>query len=181
MKTLLHVCCAPCANQCVEVLRGEEIQVYGFWYNPNIHPFTEYRARRNCLRSYAEEVQLPLIEKNDYALRPFIREVAADISNRCGKCYEMRLFEAAKQAKEGGFDSFTSSLFISPYQNHELMAETAQKAAEAFGVEFLYRDFRPYFKAGQDYAREHEFYMQKYCGCVFSEEERYVKRSKIIP
>ena len=181
MKTLLHVCCAPCANQCVEVLRGEEIQVYGFWYNPNIHPFTEYRARRNCLRSYAEDVQLPLIEKNDYALRPFIREVAADISNRCGKCYEMRLFEAAKQAKEGGFDSFTSSLFISPYQNHELMAETAQKAAEVFGVEFLYRDFRPYFKAGQDYAREHEFYMQKYCGCVFSEEERYVKRSKIIP
>ena len=181
MKTLLHVCCAPCANQCVEVLRGEQIEVYGFWYNPNIHPFTEYRARRNCLRSYAEDVQLPLIEKNDYALRPFIREVAADIANRCGKCYEMRLFEAAKQAKEGGFDSFTSSLFISPYQNHELMAETAQKAAEAFGVEFLYRDFRPYFKAGQDYAREHEFYMQKYCGCVFSEEERYVKRSKIIP
>ena len=181
MKTLLHVCCAPCANQCVEVLRGEEIEVFGFWYNPNIHPFTEYRARRNCLRSYAEDVQLPLIEKNDYALRPFVRAVAEDLGNRCGKCYEMRLFEAAKQAKEGGFDSFTSSLFISPYQNHELMAEIATKAAEEHGVEFLYRDFRPYFKAGQEYAREHEFYMQKYCGCVFSEEERYLKKSKIIP
>ena len=181
MKTLLHVCCAPCANQCVEVLRGEEIEVFGFWYNPNIHPFTEYRARRNCLRSYAEDVQLPLIEKNDYALRPFVRAVAEDIGNRCGKCYEMRLFEAAKQAKEGGFDSFTSSLFISPYQNHELMAEIATKAAGEYDVEFLYRDFRPYFKAGQEYARAHEFYMQKYCGCVFSEEERYVKRSKIIP
>jgi len=181
MKTLLHVCCAPCANQCVESLRGEEIQVYGFWYNPNIHPFTEYRARRNCLRSYAEDVQLPLIEKNDYALRPFIREVAADIKNRCGKCYEMRLFEAARQAKEWGFDSFTSSLFISPYQNHDLMAATAEKAAAAYGVAFLYRDFRPLFKAGQEYARQHDFYMQKYCGCVFSEEERYLKRSKIIP
>ena len=181
MKTLLHVCCAPCANQCVESLRGENIEVYGFWYNPNIHPFTEYRARRNCLRSYAEDVSLPLIEQNDYALRPFVRAVAEDLGNRCGKCYEMRLFEVARQAKEGGFDSFTSSLFISPYQNHELMAVTAEKAAAAYGVEFLYRDFRPLFRAGQDYAREHEFYMQKYCGCVFSEEERYVKRSKIIP
>ena len=181
MKTLLHACCAPCANQCVEALRGEGMEVAAFWYNPNIHPFTEYRARRNCLRSYCEDVQLQLIEKNDYALRPFVRAVAENIENRCGKCYEMRLFEAARQAKEGGFDSFTSSLFISPYQNHELMAQTAQRAAEEFGIEFLYRDFRPYFKAGQDYAREHEFYMQKYCGCVFSEEERYLKRSKIIP
>ena len=180
MKTLLHICCAPCANQCIEVLRTDKIEVTGFWFNPNIHPFTEYRARRNCLREYAETIDLRLIEKNDYALRPFIRAVAEDIEHRCGKCYELRLFEAAKQAKEGGFDSFTSSLFISPYQNHELMRETAERAAEEYGVDFLYRDFRPYFRAGQDFAREHRFYMQKYCGCVFSEEERYVKRNKII-
>ena len=180
MKTLLHICCAPCANQCIEVLRTDKIEVTGFWFNPNIHPFTEYRARRNCLREYAETIDLRLIEKNDYALRPFIRAVAEDIEHRCGKCYELRLFEAAKQAKEGGFDSFTSSLFISPYQNHELMRETAERAAEEYGVDFLYRDFRPYFRAGQDFAREHSFYMQKYCGCVFSEEERYVKRNKII-
>lgn len=181
MKTLLHVCCAPCANQCVEVLRQEDIQVTGFWYNPNIHPFTEYRARRNCLRQYAESIGLPLLEKNDYALRPFVREVAEDIAHRCVKCYEMRFFETARQAKEGGFDSFTSSLFISPYQNHELMKQVAQQAADAYGVEFLYRDFRPYFRAGQEKARELEMYMQKYCGCVFSEEERYLKANKIIP
>ena len=181
MKTLLHICCAPCANQCIEVLRTDKIEVTGFWFNPNIHPFTEYRARRNCLREYAETIDLRLIEKNDYALRPFIRAVAEDIEHRCGKCYELRLFEAAKQAKEGGFDSFTSSLFISPYQNHELMRETAERAAEEYGVDFLYRDFRPYFRAGQDFAREHGFYMQKYCGCVFSEEERYIKAKKLIP
>ena len=181
MKTLLHICCAPCANQCIEVLRTDKIEVTGFWFNPNIHPFTEYRARRNCLREYAETIDLRLIEKNDYALRPFIRAVAEDIEHRCGKCYELRLFEAAKQAKEGGFDSFTSSLFISPYQNHELMRETAERAAEEYGVDFLYRDFRPYFRAGQDFAREHGFYMQKYCGCVFSEQERYLKPKKIIP
>ena len=181
MKTLLHICCAPCANQCIEVLRTDKIEVAGFWYNPNIHPFTEYKARRNCLREYAASIDLKLIEKNDYALRPFVRAVVEDLEHRCGKCYEMRLFEAAKQAKEGGFDSFTSSLFISPYQNHDLMRAVAQRAAAEFDIEFLYRDFRPYFRAGQDFAREHGFYMQKYCGCVFSEEERFIKRNKIIP
>ena len=181
MNTLLHICCAPCANQCIEVLRTDGFQVTGYWYNPNIHPFTEYRARRNCLRDYAATIDLPLIEQDEYALRPFIREVAEDIGNRCVKCYEIRLFEAARTAKEKGFDSFTSSLFISPYQNHELMRDVAERAASEHGVEFLYRDFRPYFKAGQEKARELEFYMQKYCGCVFSEQERYLKPTKIIP
>ena len=181
MKTLLHICCAPCANQPIEVLRGDGLEVAGFWYNPNIHPFTEYRARRNCVREHAQAIELPLIERDDYGLRPFVRAVAEDIDRRCVKCYEMRLFETARQAKEGGFDSFTSSLFISPYQNHELMREVAEQAAFEYGVEFLYRDFRPYFRAGQDFAREHGYYMQKYCGCVFSEQERYLKPKKIIP
>ena len=181
MKTLLHICCAPCANQPIDVLRTDGFEVAGFWYNPNIHPFTEYRSRRDCLREYAQTIELPLIERNDYALRPFIREVSDDIAGRCVKCYEMRLFETARQAKALGFDSFTSSLFISPYQNHELMRETAERAAAEYGVEFLYRDFRPYFRDGQAKARELGFYMQKYCGCVFSEEERYIKSKKIIP
>ncbi len=181
MKTLLHICCAPCANQPIEVLRTDGFDVTGFWYNPNIHPFTEYRARRNCLREYAQTIGLTVIERNDYGLRPFVREVAPDIAGRCVKCYEMRLFETARAAAEGGFDSFTSSLFISPYQQHELMREVAERAAAEYGVKFLYRDFRPYFRDGQTFAREQGFYMQKYCGCVFSEEERYLKKSKIIP
>ena len=181
MKTLLHICCAPCANQPIEVLKTDGLEVTGFWFNPNIHPFTEYRARRNTVRDYLQAIELPLIEQNDYALRPFVRAVAEDIENRCIKCYEMRLFETARVAKEGGFDSFTSSLFISPYQNHDLMRETAERAASEYGVQFLYRDFRPLFRDGQNKAKELGFYMQKYCGCVFSEEERYLKRNKIIP
>ena len=181
MKTLLHICCAPCANQCIDTLRNEGLAVSGFWYNPNIHPYTEYRERRNCLQNYAKEIDLPLILKDEYALRPFVREVAEDLDNRCGKCYRMRLFETAKAAKELGFDNFTSSLFISPYQNHELMKEIALEAAEMYEIPFLYRDFRPLFKAGQEKARELGFYMQKYCGCVFSEQERYLKPKKIIP
>jgi predicted adenine nucleotide alpha hydrolase (AANH) superfamily ATPase len=107
--------------------------------------------------------------------------VADDISGRCVKCYEMRLFDTARAAAEGGFDSFTSSLFISPYQNHELMREVAERAAAEYGVSFLYRDFRPYFREGQERARALEMYIQKYCGCVFSEQERYLKPKKIIP
>ena len=181
MKTLLHICCAPCANQPIEVLRGDGLEVTGFWYNPNIHPFTEYRARRNCVREYSQTIELPLIERDDYGLRPFVREVAEDIGGRCVKCYEMRLFDTARMAAEGGFDSFTSSLFISPYQNHDLMREVAQRAAFEYGVAFLDRDFRPYFRDGQTFAREHGFYMQKFCGCIFSEQERYMKAKKISP
>jgi len=181
MKVLLHICCAPCANRPLALLQEQGHEVTGFWYNPNIHPFTEYRSRRNTVREYLTEIGVKLIEQNDYALRPFVRAVAEDIAHRCVKCYEMRLFETARVAKEQGFDAFTSSLFISPYQNHALMMEVAQRAAEEYGVQFLYEDFRPLFREGQDFAREHGFYMQKYCGCVFSEEERYLKPNKIIP
>ena len=181
MKTLLHICCAPCANQPIESLRAEGIEVAGLWYNPNIHPFTEYRERRNCVRDYADEIHLPLVERDEYGLRPFVRAVASNITGRCITCYEMRLEATAMMAAELGFDSFTSSLFISPYQNHDLMMAVADCAGQKYGVEFLYRDFRPYFKEGQEFAREHGFYMQKYCGCVFSEQERYLKPKKIIP
>lgn len=181
MNTLLHICCAPCANKCIDVLRQEGLEPVGFWYNPNIHPFTEYRSRRNCLRDYAKTIDLRLIERDEYGLRPFVRAVAEDIPNRCVVCYTLRFEAAAAQAEADGFDSFTSSLFISPYQNHDLMRECAERAAFAHGVQFLYRDFRPYFREGQERARELGFYMQKYCGCVFSEQERYLKPSKIIP
>ena len=181
MNLLLHICCAPCANLPIDKLREEGITLSGFWYNPNIHPFTEYRARRNCLRDYAQKIALPLLEKDDYGLRPFCRAVAENIDGRCVKCYEMRMDEAARTAKERGFDAFTSSLFISPYQNHELLRRVAEEAANRHNIDFFYRDFRPLFKEGQERARELGFYMQKYCGCVFSEQERYLKPAKIIP
>lgn len=180
MKILLHICCAPCANMCIDTLRQEAHEVTGLWYNPNIHPFTEYRARRNCVRDYAQSIELPLLEKNDYGLRPFVRAVVQNMDDRCGKCYEMRLYETARIAKEQGLEGFTSSLFISPYQKHEQMKAIAEQAADAYQIKFLYRDFRPLFQQGQQRAKELGFYMQKYCGCVFSEEERYLKATKII-
>ena len=177
-EVLLHTCCAPCAVACVESLRGEGFAPVGFWDNPNIHPYTEYRARKNALIDYAKLIGMPLHMKGGYGLRDFVRAVAGDIDARCGYCYDVRMQSAASYAAENGFDSFTTTLLISPYQNHDQLIASARAAAEQFGVSFLYRDFRPLFREGQQKARELELYMQKYCGCVFSEEERYRKKPK---
>ena len=178
MKLLLHTCCAPCSIMCIETLRREGIDPVLFWYNPNIHPFKEYKMRKNTLVEYADAINAKLIINNEYGLRKFIEAIFPDFDNRCGYCYRVRLEETAKFAAENGFDAFTSTLFVSPYQNHELLKLTAEAVAEKYGVKFLYRDFRPFFKEGQEKARELELYMQKYCGCVFSEEERYQKKKK---
>ena len=178
MKLLLHICCAPCAIMCVQTLREEGIEPVGFWENPNIHPFTEYRSRRSTLEEYARSVKLEMIFHGDYGLRTFVKTVAADIDRRCVECYRMRFRKTAQYAAEHGFTHFSSTLFISPYQNHALMKKVAEEAAEEYGVEFLYRDFRPWFKEGQERAREMGLYMQKYCGCVFSEEDRYNRKAK---
>lgn len=180
MKTLMHMCCAPCANRPIAALREEGQTVTGFWFNPNIHPYTEYQARKATLEAYAKEIGMKLVIGGTYDLRPFVTAVAGNIDARCGYCYRVRMEQTAKYAAENGYDCFTTSLLISPYQNHELIAAVAKAMGEQYGVEFLYRDFRPLFKDGQDYAREHGMYMQKYCGCIFSEEDRYMaaKRKK---
>ena len=180
MKTLMHICCAPCANQPIQVLRREGIELSGFWFNPNIHPYTEYQARKHTLEDYAREIGLKLIVGGTYDLRTFVTHVAGNIDGRCAYCYRVRMEETARYAAQHGYDSFTTSLLISPYQRHDAIAAAAREMGEKYGVSFLYRDFRPLFQAGQEFARAHGFYMQKYCGCIFSEEDRYMaaKRKK---
>lgn len=176
MKTLLHVCCAPCSITCVESLRGENIEPVGFWYNPNIHPYIEYRSRRETLIEYAKQIGMKLEIQDEYGLKTFITKLNGDLNDRCEKCYDMRLSQTAKFAAENGYSQFTTTLLISPYQNHELLKSIGENAAQKYGIEFLYRDFRPTFRDGQQKSRAMELYMQKYCGCVFSEEERYYNK-----
>ncbi len=178
MNLLLHICCAPCSISCIEMLRQEGIEPTGYWYNPNIHPYKEYQARRDALIGYAQQICMRLLLQDEYGLRPFVRAIYPNLENRCGVCYRLRMEAAARFAAENGFEGFTSTLFVSPYQNHELLRETAEAMAAQYGVPFVYRDFRPGFRAGQQKARELQLYMQKYCGCVFSEEERYLKKKK---
>jgi len=175
-KLLLHTCCAPCSVFCVSSLRGEGIEPVSFWYNPNIHPYQEYKARRDTLVDYAASIQLELVVREEYGLRDFVRAVAGDIDRRCTHCYTCRLEETARFAAANGFSHFSTTLLVSPYQDHEGICRAAEELAGRYGVEFLYRDFRPGFRQGQAEARELGLYMQKYCGCVFSEEDRYAKQ-----
>lgn len=178
MNTLLHTCCAPCSITCVNMLREESIEPTSYWYNPNIHPFTEYRSRRNTLTEYAKTIGLSCIIEDEYGLRTFTKAVIDDLEHRCRYCYRVRLEKTAQYAATHDFDSFSTTLLISPYQNHALLMETGQQLSEQYQIPFLYRDFRPGFQKGQQTARELTLYMQKYCGCIFSEEERYRKKKK---
>ena len=119
MNTLMHICCAPCANRPIDLLRSEGLSVAGFWFNPNIHPYTEYQARKHTLEEYSKEIGMKLIIGGSYDLRTFITNVADNIDGRCAYCYRVRMEETARYAAENGYDSFTTSLLISPYQNHE--------------------------------------------------------------
>ena len=175
-KTLMHTCCAPCSVSCIQQLRSEGIEPVSYWFNPNIHPYMEYKARRDTLMGYAPSIGMELIVQEDYGLRQFCRAVAEDIEHRCVECYTMRMEQTARFAAENGFDSFTTTLLVSPYQQHEAIAGVAGRMGQRYGVRFLYRDFRPGFRDGQAQARELGFYMQKYCGCVFSEEDRYAAK-----
>lgn len=179
MKLLLHTCCAPCSVYCIKSLRGEGIEPVVYWFNPNIHPYNEYKLRRDTLKEYTKSIGINAIFDENYGLREFCKNVVDDLENRCVKyCYRVRLEQTAKYAKENGYDAFTTTLLVSPYQNHEKLIEVGNKMAEKYGIEFLYRDFRVGFREGQAKARELGLYMQKYCGCIFSEEDRYSKQIK---
>ena len=179
MKLLMHTCCAPCSVYCIDSLREEGIEPTIYWYNPNIHPYMEYRTRRDCLKEYTKSIEIEAIFEEEYGLNEFCKNVIGDLNNRCkNDCYKVRLEQTAKYAKENGYDAFTTTLLVSPYQNHEVLTEIAKEMAKKYNIEFLYRDFRVGFRVGQAKARELGLYMQKYCGCVFSEEDRYLNRKK---
>ena len=148
-KLLLHSCCAPCSVYCVDTLRADGIEPTSLWFNPNIHPWTEYDARRRTLLEYGEKEHVTVHILEDYGLRDFVRAVSADIDHRCAHCYTIRLGTAAKYAADHGYDAFTSSLLISPYQNHELLKAVGETMGKKYGVAFYYRDFRPGFARGR--------------------------------
>lgn len=169
MKLLMHTCCAPCSVYCIDRLREEGIEPTVYWYNPNIHPYKEYEARRDCLKKYTNSINVEAIFEEDYGLREFCKNVIDDLGNRCvNYCYRVRLEKTVQFAKQNGYDTFTSTLFVSPYQKHEELKKICEELAERYNINFLYIDFRVGFREGQAKARELGLYMQKYCGCIFS-------------
>ena len=189
MKLLLHSCCAPCSIQCVKALGEEGIKPDLYWYNPNIHPYTEFKARMESLKTFAADKMLPLICDELYGLRYFIARTSrlADTisagaprlkAGRCSLCYRSRLEQCAITAARMKYDAFSTTLLISIYQNHNEIFKLGNELAKTHGLDFIYRDFRPRFREGQKEARALSYHMQKYCGCIFSEEERWLGEAK---
>ncbi len=174
MKILLHICCGPCACYPYPKLMEEGHEVTGFFYNPNIHPYTEYQRRLEAVRQWAETVSAPVVYKDDYALEEFLAKVAPCPADRCTACYRMRLGAAAAEARRLNLDAFTTTVLYSIYQKHDLIKQIGEDVSLKHGIQFYYQDFRPGWKQGIALSRQYNLYRQKYCGCIYSEKERYV-------
>ena len=177
-KVLIHVCCAHCAAYTVEYWRQQGYDASGFWYNPNIHPYTEHQQRLESIKTLAKEINLPLIISGDYDIIEFFRRVVGHEAERCGDCFDLRLSATAKAARANGFNAFTTTLLISPHQKHDLIQETGNRVAGEHGVEFLYADLRKRYSDSRHITKPMDLYRQQYCGCVYSEWERYAGDKK---
>lgn len=172
-RILLHICCAPCSTYTARRLRELAFDVTGFWYNPNVHPFSEHERRRQTLLQYAREVELPVIWEPGFEMVDFLRRVHGQetFGTRCAICYRMRLERTAQAASREGFEAFTTTLLISPYQDQAAIRGIGEEMAARYGVAFYFENFRRGWAEHFGLTRQHELYSQKYCGCVYSEWE----------
>jgi len=175
MKILLHICCAPCAIYPLEKLRREGHDVTGIFFNPNIHPYQEYKKRKDETIAYAQREGMKLICFDDYPLEEFLRGIVFRETDRCRYCYFTRLNRTAHIARRGKFDAFTTTLLYSKFQDHEMIIDIAQSEGRSQGVAFHYEDFRAGWKEGIIESKERGMYRQQYCGCIYSEKERFYK------
>lgn len=180
MKLLMHTCCAPCSVYCIDELRKNGIEPTLYWYNPNIHPYTEYVKRKDCLKEYSKKINVKAIFEDEYGLDVFCKNVVENINARCvNYCYPVRLRKTFEYAKANGYDTVTTTLLYSIYQKHDFIKKLMEDLSKEFGINFLYIDFRKGFWQGHQKAIEQGLYMQKYCGCIFSEEMRYYNRNRM--
>jgi len=179
LNILLHICCAPCSIYPIESLKKSGHQIAGFFYNPNIQPYSEYLKRKAEVEKYSKEVSMNVIF-GEYDLEKYFQTVAYDgkAKDRCPECWWIRLMETAKFAKENGFEAFTTTLLASPYQDHNIIKTIGEDIAVKAGLKFYYEDFRPGFRVAYDKARAAGIYCQNYCGCLFSEKERIEEKER---
>jgi len=178
MRLLMHICCANCGLYPIRTLEKRGIEIKAFWYNPNIHPFTEYDSRLKSVKILEEKWGLDVEYADDYGLTDFVRNVVNNEGSRCEYCYTVRLERTAKRASESGLDAFTTSLLVSPYQKTDMIMDKGKALSEQYNIEFLAEDFRPGFREGMRMSKELELYRQKYCGCIYSEMERYLGKKQ---
>lgn len=155
-----------------ENLKGSDLEITNYFYNPNIWPEEEYQKRKENLKKVTTELGSEFIE-GEYLPREHaqaVRGLESEFPRRCLECYRIRLEKTAQYAKQNGYDFFSTTLLVSPYQQHEVLKEVGEEIGKRIGVTFYYQDFRPGYRAGQTKAKELEIYRQKYCGCKYSKE-----------
>lgn len=178
MKLLIHICCANCYLYPFQSLFSKGFEVKGLWFNPNIHPYTEYKMRLDALHKLQNLWKLDIEYVDHYGLKEFIRAVVKreEYGERCFLCYSMRLEETAKNAKRMGLDGFTTTLLVSPYQKFDIILNIGNEIAKKHSIQFYKEDFRTGWNKGMKLSKELGLYRQKYCGCIYSEMERYLNR-----
>ncbi|MCK4766980.1 MAG: epoxyqueuosine reductase QueH [Desulfobacula sp.] len=176
MKLLLHTCCAPCSIYPLKVLEQMDMDVMGFFYRHNIHPFQECQKREETLKLYSQSIGLKVIYQSDYKIEKFLQSVIFREQDRCRYCYYDRLKATALIAKKGKFQAFSTTLLYSKFQNHARIRETGDAVAKKYGLTFFYHDFREGWKFGIEESKKLNLYRQQYCGCIYSEKERYFKK-----
>jgi predicted adenine nucleotide alpha hydrolase (AANH) superfamily ATPase len=174
---LLHACCGPCSTVSVPAWRSEGLEPTLLFLNPNIHPDDERRRRLESLARFAAATRVDVAVDDSLGPADWLLAVgegrdglarAVDDEARCAACLALRLGETARQAAQRALPRIATTLTVSPYQRHDLIRRAGEEAAAAWGVEFLYRDLRPYFHTSYDESRRLGLYRQRYCGCVVS-------------
>jgi predicted adenine nucleotide alpha hydrolase (AANH) superfamily ATPase len=181
MNILLHTCCAPCACYPTEKMTQDGQQFTLLFYNPNIQPYKEFKHRLATLREFVVKKNYQLVLDKSYPLETWVRGALNEPTVRCAYCYRTRLRYAAAYAASNGFDAFSTTLLVSPYQKHDLIRQLAEEAADEFKIPFYYEDFRVGYQRGVDISLELGLYRQPYCGCVFSERDRFRQPPKPLP
>mgnify|MGYP001113142619 CR=1 FL=1 len=172
---LLHTCCAHCAAYTSEYWKSRGFQATLFWYNPNVHPFQEHERRLEAVKSFSQIKNLPLIVEQEYDFVEFFRAVVGQEVERCQKCFQLRLNKTAQTALNKNFPAFSTTLLISPHQKHELIKKIGEEVAKESGLTFLYHDLRRNYSDSRHRTKGLNIYRQQYCGCLYSEWERYSK------
>ncbi len=184
----LHSCCAPCSSYVLKYL-SDYFKITIFYYNPNISPEDEYRERvREQIRLINE---MPVKNKVEFMEGRYEPEVFYEMAKgmedipeggeRCFKCYELRLREAAVIAKDRGFDYFTTTLSISPLKNAAKLNEIGLKLEEEYNIKYLLSDFKKKegYKQSVELSKEYNLYRQNYCGCAFSKREALLREETL--
>ena len=177
MTLLLHACCGPCSVYVVESLRERGAGFVSYFYNPNIHPYTEYQRRLDTLRLFALSTGVDLRVHPEYRPEDYFRAVTGREEERCALCYRIRMEKTAATARDLGCEAFSTTLLYSRHQKHDLLRETCQAVARESGVPFHYEDFRVGWSRGVAESRRLGMYRQQYCGCLYSERERFLGAS----